>query len=133
MSIVVDAADGTDVTFTEVVSSIPGTRKFRVTGDTPETERGILFQYTERTQPGKGVNRRRIHIFQFVQDGESGEVHKASLTVELIIPPKGGSYNTISKNMSSFLCDILRGGDAGDFSNVGSIYEGVVPEGDFAA
>jgi len=132
-TITVDDSGGTDVVYTEILAA-SGLREFRALTDTATALKGIVFQNTFRKDPKTGVDRRRIHIFKYVEDSESGVVHKASVTTEIVLPPTEDLTLTHLKDMISFLIGYVGRNSSGvvDYGNVQSIMSGAVIEGDLA-
>jgi hypothetical protein len=131
-TIVVDDADGTDRTFTEVVSSRAGVREFRELGAAPSLPYLLRFSKVEPSNPSNGVTRVRVYIGRSIQNSSSGRVNTGSCTFEMVIPHDGGDFTSaVMATLVSNLTDILSGGAS--FANAIALANGSVPTGDFAA
>lgn len=131
-TIVVDDADGTDRTFTEVVSTRTGVREFRELSAAPSLPYLIRFSKVEPTNPSNGVSRVRVYIARSIQNANSGRINTGSCTFEMVMPHDGGDFtSSVMATLVSNLTDILSGGS--NFANAIALANGSVPTGDFAA
>lgn len=133
-TITVDETGGTDVVFTEVSSGVVGRREFRVASDTPATVRKITHECVFRSNPAKGMDRRRFYVSKNVADSVTGVVHTASITCEFALPPTDSMTSAMVANMVAVLVALLAKNSSGtvDYANVAAIMQGYLPTGDLA-
>jgi hypothetical protein len=107
-TVVLDDSDGTNRTFTEVVSGNPNAREFRdLTNGTIDKPIGIRVTYVPTKQDGEGSNRFRITHFIVKQDSVSGKYATMSISLDIALPKNGGFTATNLKNLFENVSNFL--------------------------
>jgi hypothetical protein len=130
-TIVLDDSDGTNRTFTEVVSGAANAREFRdLTNGTIALPIGIRMTRTPSKSDGEGSDRLRLTFFVVKQDSTSGKFATMSCSLDVALPKNAGFTATNLKNIFEWVSNYT---GYTDNTNASSILLGGFPTGSMAA